>query len=101
MNRVWHLFLISVLLSLFFIVGSFLYQEHVLAADFEAVRYGFPFPWLERVLCTFKGRTDYYLFEPINMVINTVLYFLLSLGISASFFLISKQKQVRASFSEG
>ena len=73
-------------------VGSLLYMQRVVMVDFEVVSYGFPFPCVERVLCTFAGRTDFLIFETSNLVKDIVLYLLPSLGFWFTILLL-KQKR--------
>jgi len=72
-------------------VVSLFYIRRVVMMDFEAVFYGFPFPWIERVLCTFAGRTDYYIFRLQNLVIDVVAYFLLCFEFWFMVFLLKRK----------
>ena len=70
---------LSFLSSAILTVVSLAYEQRILRIDFEAVMYGFPFPWLERVLCTFAGRTDFFIFKLSNLAVDMILYLLPSL----------------------
>ncbi len=48
--------------------------------DFHHIEYGFPFPWLTRVLGTIAGAADYFVFAPSGFVASFAFWFLLTLG---------------------
>lgn len=49
--------------------------------DYHHAEYGFPLPWLTRVLSTIRGATDYLVFETIGFTVDFIFWFLLTVGI--------------------
>jgi len=91
LKQVLLLLILSILSSMALTVAGLLYIEHVNMTDSVYTKYGFPYWWLIHVDVTFAGLTDIWHFETSNLVKDTALFFLLSLGFW-SLILLSKQK---------
>jgi hypothetical protein len=87
------LLILSVSSSLILGAVSLLCRETVQMVDFSAVRYGFPCYYVEHVLVNFAGSTNRWVFVELNFIVDTTMYFLLSLGLWSAIFLLRIKKR--------
>jgi len=52
------LLILSLLSCIGLTIGSLLYVQRIVMQDSDTVMYGFPLPWIKRILSTFAGPTD-------------------------------------------
>jgi hypothetical protein len=92
-KRVLLMLVISALSSAVLAGASLLCEQKIAMQDYEAIRYGFPYSWLEHVTVNFAGMTDSWFLETSNLIKNMVLYFLLSLDFLLAVFLVKYCRQ--------
>jgi hypothetical protein len=84
----------SVLSTAGLLAGGLAYVQSTKVLDFEAARYGFPYWWIERVLVTFAGRTDFLHVETSGLIKNITIYFLASLCFWLALVLVRQRRTV-------
>jgi hypothetical protein len=91
------LLVLAVSSSLILSAASLLYRETVQMVDFSAVRHGFPCYYVEHVLVNFAGPTSRWVFVELNFIVDTSMYFLLSLGLWSAIFLLRVKRRTFSS----
>ena len=79
-KRVASLLIAAAFVSALITVGCLLYRQVIEGTDYRADRFGFPYYWIEHVTVTFSGRTDHWNISTSNLVINVVLFFMVSIA---------------------
>jgi hypothetical protein len=87
------LLILSVCGGLILSAVSLLNKETVQMEDFAAVRYGFPYYYVEHMLVSFSGSVDRWAFSGVNFVVNVGLYFLLSVGVWSAILLLRNRRR--------